>query len=161
MNEVHSGRTRLSLVSHSLWLFLDQGSYNPSPRWHTARWLSPFTVSSLLKQFPLTLKCPGHISFTWRSGYPIGTPRGSQCITISDTLVTLSNQRLIPATSGLTLTGRVTMIATKTVPSSLADLREMPLTEMVALSAGTVEEALRRILPDVPVAPEPKFNSTI
>jgi hypothetical protein len=53
------------------------------------------------------------------------------------------------------------MIATETVPSSLADLREMPLTEMVALSAGTVEEALRRILPDAPVAPEPKFNSTI
>jgi hypothetical protein len=54
------------------------------------------------------------------------------------------------------------MIATETVSSSLADLREMPLTEMAALSAGTVDEALRRILPGVPVAtPEPKFNSTI
>ena len=53
------------------------------------------------------------------------------------------------------------MIATETVPSALADLREMPLTEMVALSAGTVEEALRRILPEAPAVPEPKFNSTI
>jgi FXSXX-COOH protein len=54
------------------------------------------------------------------------------------------------------------MIATETVSSSLADLREMPLTEMAALSAGTVEETLRRILPGMPapVAP-PKFNSTI
>jgi hypothetical protein len=54
------------------------------------------------------------------------------------------------------------MIATETVSSSLADLREMPLTEMAALSAGTVDETLRRILPGmpVPVAP-PKFNSTI
>jgi hypothetical protein len=54
------------------------------------------------------------------------------------------------------------MIATETVSSSLADLREMPLTEMAALGAGTVNETLRRILPAVPVAtPEPKFNSTI
>jgi hypothetical protein len=53
------------------------------------------------------------------------------------------------------------MIATETVSSSLADLRAMPLTEMAALSAG-IDEALRRILPGVPVAtPEPKFNSTI
>ena len=60
--------------------------------------------------------------------------------------------------------GRVTMIATKTVSSSLADLREVPLTEMAALSAGTVDEALRRILPGGPASvatPEPKFNSTI
>lgn len=58
------------------------------------------------------------------------------------------------------------MIATDadTVSSSLADLREMTLTEMAALSAGTVNETLHRILPRVPVpaaAPEPKFNSTI
>jgi hypothetical protein len=56
------------------------------------------------------------------------------------------------------------MIATETVSSSLADLREMTLTEMAALSAGTVNETLHRILPRVPVsaaAPEPKFNSTI
>jgi hypothetical protein len=54
------------------------------------------------------------------------------------------------------------MNAIDTVPSALADLREMPLTEMAALSAGTVNETLRRILPAVPVAPsEPKFNSTI
>ena len=54
------------------------------------------------------------------------------------------------------------MIATETVSSSLADLREMPLTELAALSAGTVDEALRRILPGGPVAtPEPKFSSTI
>jgi hypothetical protein len=57
------------------------------------------------------------------------------------------------------------MIATdklQPVSSPLADLREMPLAEMAALSAGTVDAALRRILPGVPVAtPEPKFNSTI
>ncbi len=54
------------------------------------------------------------------------------------------------------------MIATETVSSSLADLRELPLTEMAALSTGTVDETLSRILAGVPVvAPEPKFNSTI
>jgi hypothetical protein len=54
------------------------------------------------------------------------------------------------------------MIAIDTVPSALADMREMPLTEMAALGAETVDETLRRILPRVPVAvPEPKFNSTI
>ena len=54
------------------------------------------------------------------------------------------------------------MIATdklQPVSSPLADLREMPLAEMAALSAGTVDAALRRILPGVPVAtPEPMPN---
>lgn len=55
------------------------------------------------------------------------------------------------------------MIATETVPSSLADLAEMPLTDMAALGMGTVDEALRRILREVPVAgpQSAMFNSTI
>lgn len=55
------------------------------------------------------------------------------------------------------------MITTETVSSTVPNLQWMSLTELAALSAGTVDEPLRRVLVGVPVAApaEPKFNSTI
>ncbi len=54
------------------------------------------------------------------------------------------------------------MIAIEPVSSSLADLREMPLTEMAALTAGTGAGTPRWILPRASVARQKeKFSSTI
>ena len=45
-----------------------------------------------------------------------------------------------------------TMIATETVPSSLIDLRGIPLDEMPVLDSGVIDEVIKRILPETPVA---------
>jgi FXSXX-COOH protein len=49
------------------------------------------------------------------------------------------------------------------VSSALADLREVPLTKMAALTDESVGESLRRILPKTAVASPrlPLFNSAI
>lgn len=44
------------------------------------------------------------------------------------------------------------MIATETVSSSLIDLRGIPLDEMPVLDSGVIDEVIKRILPDTPVA---------
>ena len=46
--------------------------------------------------------------------------------------------------------------------SSLADVRDTPLADLAEMSPGVVDEAIRRILPESPVAPVPvaAFQST-
>ena len=47
--------------------------------------------------------------------------------------------------------------------SSLADIRDTPLADLAEMSPGVVDEAIRRILPESPVAPVPvaAFQSAI
>jgi FXSXX-COOH protein len=47
--------------------------------------------------------------------------------------------------------------------SSLADIRDTPLADLAEMSRGVVDEAIRRILPESPVAPVPvaAFQSAI
>jgi hypothetical protein len=49
------------------------------------------------------------------------------------------------------------------VPSALADLRRIPLTEMSALGHGVLRHIMQRALPGSPVTPAPgtPFNSAI
>ena len=46
-----------------------------------------------------------------------------------------------------------TMIATETVPSSLIDLRGIPLDEMPVLDSGVIDGVIKRILPEAPDVP--------
>jgi len=50
-----------------------------------------------------------------------------------------------------------------TVPSKLADLRDVPLAEMPTLSMVTLDEVFGRIIPDPKASPTPgaAFNSAI
>jgi FXSXX-COOH protein len=47
--------------------------------------------------------------------------------------------------------------------SSLADIRDTPLADLAEMSPGVVDEAIRRVLPESPVAPVPvaAFQSAI
>jgi FXSXX-COOH protein len=47
--------------------------------------------------------------------------------------------------------------------SSLADIRDTPLADLAEMSPGVVDEAIRRVLPESPVAPLPvaAFQSAI
>jgi len=47
------------------------------------------------------------------------------------------------------------------VPSSLADLKGLTLTQIADLSADALDEAVRRILPESPSVPVAAFNSAI
>ena len=49
------------------------------------------------------------------------------------------------------------------VVSSLADIRDTPLADLAEMSPGVVDEAIRRILPESPVAAVPvaAFQSAI
>jgi FXSXX-COOH protein len=49
------------------------------------------------------------------------------------------------------------------VPSSLVDLRNVPLAEMPVLGTGLLGEAIERVLPESPTPPVPvaAFNSAI
>jgi FXSXX-COOH protein len=46
-------------------------------------------------------------------------------------------------------------------PSLLVDLSDLPLAEISNLNAGILDEAIGRILPRSPSAPETAFNSAI
>jgi FXSXX-COOH protein len=47
--------------------------------------------------------------------------------------------------------------------SSLADIRDTPLADLAEMSPGVVDQAIRRVLPESPVAPVPvaAFQSAI
>ena len=47
---------------------------------------------------------------------------------------------------------------TASVPSPLADLRDVPLTQ---LTGNLIDEAVKRIIPDTPGVPSSAFNSAI
>lgn len=51
----------------------------------------------------------------------------------------------------------------RAVPSSLVDLRDVPLAEIPVLGAGLLSEAIERVLPESPAPPVPvaAFNSAI
>jgi hypothetical protein len=58
---------------------------------------------------------------------------------------------------------QTTEVMKTTVPSKLADLRDVPLAEMPTLSTVTVDEEIGRVIPNRQATPAPaaKFNSAI
>jgi hypothetical protein len=46
-------------------------------------------------------------------------------------------------------------------PSALADLRDMPLAKVSSLNAVILDEAIRRVIPEVAAAADTSFNSAI